>query len=69
MPQQVWRHFPVWFRTLPKHGYPSEQIVRLPIQDQRDTNLFKSSPCLLLNKLLAAKFQQSQSNDQQPLAP
>jgi hypothetical protein len=69
MPQQVWWHFPVWFRTLPKHGYPSEQIVRLSIQDQRDSILSKSKPSLLLNKLLAAKFQQSQSNDQQPLAP
>jgi hypothetical protein len=69
MPQQVWQHFPVWFRTLPKHGYPSEQIVRLSIQNQRDTILSKSKPCLLLNKLLAAKFQQSQSIDQQPLAP
>jgi len=69
MPQQVWHHFPVWFRTLPKHGYPSEQIVRLSIQDQRDAILSKSKPCLLLNKLLAAKFQQAQSIDQQPLAP
>ncbi len=69
MPQQVWQHFPVWFRTLPQHGYPSEQIVRLSIQNQRDTILFKSKPCLLLNKLLVAKFQQSQSNDQQPLDP
>jgi hypothetical protein len=25
MPQQVWRHFSVWFCTLPKYGYPSEQ--------------------------------------------
>jgi hypothetical protein len=69
MPQQVWQHFPMWFRTLPKHGYPSEQIVRLSIQNQRDAILSKSSPCLLLNKLLAAKFQQSHSTDQQPLAP
>jgi hypothetical protein len=69
MPQQVWQHFPIWFRTLPKHGYPSEQIVRLSLQAQRDAILSKNSPCLLLSKLLAAKFQQSQNNDQQPLAP
>jgi hypothetical protein len=69
MPQQVWHHFPMWFRTLPKHGYPSEQIVRLSIQYQRDTILSKSSPCLLLNKLLAAKFQSYQSIDQQLVDP
>jgi hypothetical protein len=69
MPQQVWRNFPVWFRTLPKHGYPSEQIVRLSIQDQRDTILSKSKSCLLLNKLLAAKFQKFKSIDQQVLDP
>lgn len=69
MPGQVWRHFPVWFRTLPKHGYPSEQIVRLSIQSQQDAILSKSNPGLLLDKLLAAKFQSVQGVDQQPLDP
>ena len=69
LPQQVWQHFPVWFRTLPKHGYPSEQIVRLSLQDQRDVILSKSNPCLLLNKLLATKFQKLPSIDQQALDP
>lgn len=36
LPQQIWQHFPLWLRTLPKHGYPSEQIVRLSFQGQRD---------------------------------
>jgi hypothetical protein len=61
--------FPVWFRTLPKHGYSSEQIVRLSIQSQRDTILSKSNRCLLLGKLLATKFRQFQSIDQQLLDP
>ncbi len=69
LPQQVWHHFPLWFRTLPKHGYPSEQIVRLSLQSQRDFVLSKSNPCLLLNKLLAIKFQKLQSIDQQALDP
>jgi hypothetical protein len=56
-------------RTICIHNYLSEKIVRLSIQDQRDSILSKSKPSLLLNKLLATKFQQSQSNDQQPLAP
>lgn len=63
MPQQVWHHFPVWFRTLPKHGYPSEQIVRLSLQSQRDTILSKISSGLLLSKLLAAKFQYFQNGN------
>jgi hypothetical protein len=56
MPQQVALNFSGWFRTVPEHGYPSEQIVRISIQSQRDTVLFGSKPCLLLNKLLAARF-------------
>ncbi|MEM8804429.1 MAG: hypothetical protein AAGF01_00050 [Cyanobacteria bacterium P01_G01_bin.38] len=68
MPQQVWAHFPVWFRTLPKHGYPSEQIVRLSLQSQHPVNLFKSTPALLLNKFLVAKLGSSQTPDEQTLA-
>ena len=69
MPGQVWQHFPLWFRTLPKHGYPSEQIVRLSIQSQRDAILSKSSSCLLLGKMLATKFQSVQGVGQQLLDP
>jgi hypothetical protein len=32
LPQSVWNNFPRWFRTLPEHGYPTEQIVRLTLQ-------------------------------------
>ncbi len=68
MPRSVWAHFPLWFRTLPKHGYPSEQIVRLSLQHQQEVNLAKSRAGLLLQKLLAAKLEQSQASDDQALA-
>jgi hypothetical protein len=65
MPKTVWKDFPHWFRTVPKHGYPSEQIVRLTLQHQLTTNLAQSRPVLLLQKLLAAKLTPSQSHDHQ----
>jgi hypothetical protein len=52
-PNLVWTEFPRWFRTLPSHRYPSEQIVRLTLQHQLSTILSKSRPTLLLPKLLA----------------
>jgi DDE superfamily endonuclease len=67
MPKTVWRYFPGWFRTLPKHGYPSEQIVRLSIQHQLASNLVKSRPPLLLTKLLADKIEGSQDFNYQDL--
>lgn len=60
MPHHVWLHFPRWFRTLPDHGYPSEQIVRLSLQSYLHSYLAKSRPPLLLTKLLTAKFEKSQ---------
>ena len=68
MPRSVWAHFPLWFRTLPKHGYPSEQIVRLSLQHQQEVNLAQSRAGLLLEKLLAAKLEQSQASDERALA-
>jgi hypothetical protein len=68
MPKTVWAHFPLWFRTLPKHGYPSEQIVRLALQHQQTVNLAKSRPALLLQKLLAAKLTPSPAPDNETLA-
>jgi hypothetical protein len=55
MPKTVWNHFPLWFRTVPKHGYPTEQIVKLSIQRNLHFNLLKSTPSLLLTKLLDRK--------------
>lgn len=54
-PQPIWTHFPRWFRTVPKHGYPSEQIVRIALQHQRTSLLSESRPALLLTKLLNKK--------------
>jgi DDE superfamily endonuclease len=55
LPQSVWNHFPRWFRTLPKHGYPTEQIVRLTIQHQLPMFFGRSRADLLLPQLLASK--------------
>jgi hypothetical protein len=54
-PNAIWQDFPRWFRTLPEHGYPSEQIVRLTLQHQLPMIFAKSSPTLLLSKLLATR--------------
>jgi hypothetical protein len=69
MPQQVALSFSGWFRTVPQHGYPSEQIVRIAIQSQRDAILFRSKPCLLLHKFLTDRFRAFQSIDQPSLDP
>lgn len=68
MPQQVWALFPLWFRTLPKHGFPSEQIVRLSLQHQLQLNLARSKPGLLLAKLLTGKMGATRHPDGPPLA-
>jgi hypothetical protein len=54
-PEDVLSQFPRWFRTLPNHGYPTEQIVRLTIQHQRPMFFMKSMQRLLLPKLIAQK--------------
>lgn len=56
LPQLVWANFPRWFRTLPKHGYPSERIVLMALQHQAEVIFPKSPPTLLLPKFLAAKL-------------
>ncbi|MEM9977162.1 MAG: transposase [Cyanobacteria bacterium P01_D01_bin.2] len=68
LPDVVWAHFPQWFRTLPKHGLPSEQIVRLALQHLHPMVLSKHRPTLLLAKLLAAKIKPPQTQQQTPLA-
>ncbi|MEO0869434.1 MAG: hypothetical protein AAFY17_13525, partial [Cyanobacteria bacterium J06642_11] len=56
------RYFPGWFRTLPKHGYPSERIVRMALQDQQEFVLSKSRAGLLLSKLLTDKIRQGKTH-------
>jgi len=68
MPNRVWAHFPLWFRTLPRHGYPREQIVRLSLQPQKEMNLAKSMPALLSTKLLADKIESPKEPDKPTLA-
>lgn len=62
MPNHTWRYFPGWFRTLPKHGYPSERIVRMALQDQQEFVLSKSRAGLLLSKLLTDKIRQGKTH-------
>ncbi|WP_254567819.1 hypothetical protein [Oscillatoria sp. HE19RPO] len=55
MPSTIWQSFSGWFRTLPSSGYPSEQIVRLTLQQSAPSILAESPPSLLLTKFLQAK--------------
>ncbi|MEL6780223.1 MAG: hypothetical protein AAFO06_23575, partial [Cyanobacteria bacterium J06597_16] len=67
-PDTVWMHFPRWFRTVPKHGFPSEQIVRMALQHLQPTVLSKRRPALLLAKLLAAKSKCPEPLEDLPIA-
>ena len=44
MSGDIWQGFPRWFRTLPKHGDPTEQIVRLTLQNRAVPILAKCRP-------------------------
>ena len=68
LPNTVWTHFPRWFRTLPGHGLPSEQIVRMALQHLQLLVLAKRRPSLLLAKLLTAKAQLSDTPLEKPFA-
>ncbi|NJL56700.1 hypothetical protein HC928_17230, partial [bacterium] len=57
LPQLIWNNFPRWFRTLPKHGYPTEQIVRITLQHQQAMIFSRSRPALLLPQLLADRIE------------
>jgi hypothetical protein len=67
-PTQVWSQFPRWFRTLPKHGYPSERIAQLALQHQAEKIFPNSPPALLLPKFLTAKLPPSPTLDSPDLA-
>ena len=68
LPKPIWAHFPRWFRTLPKHGYPSERIVQLSLQHQAERIFSNSPPALLLPKFLTAKLDPLQPPDMPSLA-
>jgi len=52
-PTLVHRLFPIWFRTLPSHGLPSEQVVHITLQHHAPRFMHGSHPDLLLPKFLA----------------
>lgn len=68
LPQTIWANFPRWFRTLPEHGYPTEQIVRITLQHQQPMIFARSRPTLLLPQLLADKIESSTRLDPLDLA-
>ena len=66
MKQSVWSHFPVWFRTLPSHGYPTEQVVRISLQHLQLAVLAHSRQGLLLHQLLDQKNQHRRQPSKPP---
>ena len=63
MPNTIWKDFPRWFRTLPSNGYPSEQIVRLTLVEQKEQILAKSRSDLLLTKFLLKRAPSMKRSD------
>jgi hypothetical protein len=53
--EQVWRHFPLWLRTLPKHGYPTEFVVRLTLQHELHRISLETRQGLKLSEILSRK--------------
>ena len=51
----IWQRFPVWLRTLPRHGCPTEHIVRLTVQHELHQSFLKNNDSTLLQKILATK--------------
>lgn len=51
----IWDRFPVWLRTLPNHGCPSEHVVRLTLQHELHQIFLKNNDSPLLAKILAKK--------------
>lgn len=54
-PALIWTRFPVWLRTLTRHGCPTEHVVRLTLQHELHQSFLKHSDSLLLQKILATK--------------
>lgn len=54
-PSQIWNRFPLWLRTLPKHGYPSENVVRLTLQHELHESFLNNNDSTLLQKILDQK--------------
>jgi hypothetical protein len=54
-PSLIWNRFPVWLRTLPAHGIPSEHVVRLTLQHDLHRISLDSNDSTLLHQILATK--------------
>lgn len=54
-PSLIWKRFPLWLRTLPEHGYPSEHVVRLTLQHDLHQIFLDNNDSPLLQKILDQK--------------
>ena len=54
-PKQVWECFPLWLRTYPKHACPSENVVRLTLQQELHRISLETNRGLLIENILATK--------------
>lgn len=53
--EDVWERFPVWMRTLPKHGCPSEGVVRITLQHELHQDFLTNGDRTLVAKILRGK--------------
>lgn len=53
--EQVWQLFPLWMRTLTRHGCPTENVVRLTLQHELHRISLETTRGLMLSKILERK--------------
>lgn len=51
----IWTRFPLWLRTLPAHGFPSEHVTRLTLQNELHQNFLNNNNSVLLHEILSQK--------------
>ena len=62
-PERIWHRFPLWLRTYPEHGCPSENVVRLTLQHELHRISLTSRRGLLLAKILNQKQRAARGAD------
>ena len=62
-PDRIWHRFPLWLRTYPKHGCPSENVVRLTLQHELHRISLTSRRSLLLAQILDQKKRAARGAD------
>ena len=62
-PERIWHRFPLWLRTYPEHGCPSENVVRLTLQHELHRISLTSRRGLLLAKILDQKQRAARGAD------